>query len=73
MDVQIPPEHARRLGAALASAGNPDFEVRIFPNLNHLFAVSKGQGVAEYADPTAKVDRAFLGFMTDWLVERLHY
>jgi dipeptidyl aminopeptidase/acylaminoacyl peptidase len=71
MDVQVPPEHARRLGAVLEDAGNPDYEVRIFPDLNHLFARSKGQGTAEYADPTARVDPAFLGYLADWLAARL--
>ncbi|HSG82122.1 MAG TPA: alpha/beta fold hydrolase [Gemmatimonadota bacterium] len=71
MDVQVPPEHARRLGAVLEDAGNPDYEVKIFADLNHLFAKSKGQGTAEYADPTAKVDPGFLSFMADWLTGRL--
>jgi alpha-beta hydrolase superfamily lysophospholipase len=66
-DVQVPPVHAERLGAALAETEHPDYEVRIFPDLNHLFAVSKGQGTAEYADPTAKVDPVFLTYMADWL------
>lgn len=70
-DVQVAPEHARRLGEALAEAGNPDFEVHIFPRLNHLFSVSKGQGTAEYADPNAVVDPEFLGYLADWLVLRL--
>lgn len=70
-DVQVAPEHARRLGEALTAAGNPDFEVKIFPKLNHLFSVSKGQGTAEYADPEAEVDREFLGYLADWLALRL--
>ena len=71
MDVQVAPEHARRLGAALEEAGHPDYQVEIFPRLNHLFAVSKGEGTAEYADPNAEVDPAFLSFMADWLAARL--
>lgn len=70
-DVQVAPEHARRLGEALGEAGSPDFEVKIFPRLNHLFSVSKGQGTAEYADPEAVVDREFLGYLADWLAARL--
>jgi fermentation-respiration switch protein FrsA (DUF1100 family) len=70
-DIQVAPEHARRLGAALDEAGHPDNEVRIFPNLNHLFAVSRGEGLAEYVDPDAEVDPAFLSYMADWLVARL--
>jgi dipeptidyl aminopeptidase/acylaminoacyl peptidase len=70
-DIQVLPEHARRLGAALERVGHPDYEVRIFPELNHLFAVSRGEGLAEYVDPDAEVDPAFLSFMADWLVARL--
>jgi dienelactone hydrolase len=70
-DVQVAPEHARRLGAALDEAHHPDHEVRIFPQLNHLFAVSKGEGTAEYADPNAEVDAEFLSFLADWLTQRV--
>ncbi len=70
-DVQVAPEHARRMGAALEEVGHPDYEVRIFPELNHLFAVSRGEGVAEYADPNAEVDPQFLSYLADWLVTRL--
>lgn len=71
-DVQVTPEHARRLGAALAEAGHRDYEVKVFPGLNHLFAVSRGEGTAEYADPEAEVDKEFLGYLTDWLSVRLN-
>ncbi len=70
-DVQVAPEHARRLDRALTEAGHPDHELRIFPRLNHLFAVSKGEGTAEYADPNAKVDAEFLSYLADWLSVRL--
>ena len=70
-DVQVTPEHARRLAAALSETGHPDFEVKIFPRLNHLFAVSRGEGTAEYADPRARVDGEFLAYLADWLTERL--
>jgi alpha-beta hydrolase superfamily lysophospholipase len=70
-DVQIDPEHARRLGVALEEAGHTDSEVVIFPQLNHLFVVSRGEGTAEYADPNARVDREFLGYLSDWLTERV--
>ncbi|UCF21281.1 MAG: alpha/beta fold hydrolase [Gemmatimonadota bacterium] len=71
-DVQVSPEHARRLGSALAMVEHPDYEVKIFPELNHLFAASRGEGTAEYADPKATVDGGFLSYLADWLVERLN-
>ncbi len=70
-DVQVAPEHARRLGAALDEANHPDYEVKIFPQLNHLFAVSRGEGIAEYVDPDAKVDGEFLSYLADWLTLRV--
>ncbi len=70
-DIQVPPEHARRLGAALEETGHLDYEVKIFPRLNHLFAVSRGEGAAEYTDPNAAVDSEFLGHLADWLTARL--
>jgi dipeptidyl aminopeptidase/acylaminoacyl peptidase len=70
-DIQVAPEHARRLGAALREGGHPDYEVKIFPRLNHLFAVSRGAGAAEYADPGAEVDSEFLSYLADWLTARL--
>ncbi len=70
-DVQVAPEHAHRLGGALDEAHHPDYEVKIFPQLNHLFAVSKGEGIAEYADPNAEVDADFLSYLADWLIQRL--
>ncbi|KPK75908.1 MAG: hypothetical protein AMS25_17990 [Gemmatimonas sp. SM23_52] len=70
-DIQVSPDHAQRLGAALREAGHPDYEVKIFPRLNHLFAVSRGEGAAEYADPDAEVDSEFLSYLADWLTARL--
>jgi hypothetical protein len=70
-DVQVAPEHAHRLGAALEEAGHPDYEVKIFPGLNHLFVVSRGEGTAEYADPNAEVDGPFLSYVADWLAAHL--
>ena len=70
-DVQVAPEHAYRLGAGLEAVGHSDFEVKIYPELNHLFVVSRGEGIAEYADPNAKVDGVFLVDLADWLAVRL--
>ena len=71
LDVQVGPEHAYRLGAGLEAVGHTDYEVRIYPELNHLFVVSRGEGIAEYADPNAKVDPIFLAGLADWLTAHL--
>jgi fermentation-respiration switch protein FrsA (DUF1100 family) len=70
-DIQVAPEHAWRLGEALDAAGHPDYEVRIYPELNHLFAVSRGEGAAEYAEPRARVDPGFLAELSEWLASHL--
>lgn len=70
-DIQVVPDHARRLGDALGEAGHHEYEVKIFPELNHLFAVSRGEGLAEYVDPDAEIDPVFLSYLADWLVARL--
>ena len=67
LDVQVGPEHAYRLGAGLEAVGHTDYEVKIYPELNHLFVVSRGEGIAEYADPNARVDTVFLADLADWL------
>jgi hypothetical protein len=33
---------------------------KIYPDLNHLFAVSKNDSVADYYDPLARIDGGFL-------------
>jgi dienelactone hydrolase len=71
LDVQVGPEHAHRLGAGLEAVGHTDYEVRIYPDLNHLFVVSRGEGIAEYADPNIRVDTLFLAELTDWLTAHL--
>ena len=70
-DVQVGPEHAYRLGAGLEAVDHTDYEVKIYPELNHLFVISRGEGIAEYADPNAKVDPIFLADLADWLTAHL--
>ena len=41
---------------------------KVYPELNHLFAVSKSSGVADYYDPMAQVDAAFQDDLVHFLV-----
>ena len=41
---------------------------KVYPELNHLFAVSKSGSVADYFDPLAAVDRGFLDDLADFVV-----
>jgi hypothetical protein len=45
---------------ALVKAGNRSVTTKIYPDLNHLFGVSKNDSVADYYDPLAQIDAGFL-------------
>ena len=70
-DIQVNPQDSSLLGNAHQKAGNPDFEVKILPDLNHLFVKSKGEGLAEYSDQTLQVDSDMLDYLAQWLKTRL--
>src|SRR5262249_20780261 len=59
-DVQISTADADLTRDAFLKAGNKFVAFKMYPALNHLFAVSKNSGVADYYDPMAEVDAAFL-------------
>jgi pimeloyl-ACP methyl ester carboxylesterase len=59
-DVQVPPTEADLVKTGLASGKNGDASVKVYPELNHVFATSHGGGVTEYADADAHVDAGFL-------------
>jgi dienelactone hydrolase len=70
-DVQIPPADADRVKAALAAGKNRDATVKVYPELNHVFSVSHGGGVTEYADADARVDAGFLSDTADFFARAL--
>jgi pimeloyl-ACP methyl ester carboxylesterase len=59
-DVQTSPRDVEMTRDALLKAGNHAVVYKAYPELNHLFAVSKTGSVADYYDPMAEVDAAFL-------------
>ena len=59
-DVQISAADADLTRDAFVKAGNKLVAFKTYPALNHLFAASKSGGVADYYDPMAEVDTAFL-------------
>ena len=72
-DIQVSPEKdARELEKALDEAKNPDHELVVFPDLDHLFKKVKGQesSLAEYFQ-SRPIDPAFLETLTKWLSKRL--
>ena len=72
-DFQVSPEKdARALEKALDEAKNPDHELVVFPDLDHLFKKVQGgeSSLAEYFQ-RRPIDPVFLETLTSWLSKRL--
>jgi hypothetical protein len=67
-DVQISVADVDLTRDAFANAGNKLVAYKVYPNLNHLFAVSKNSGIGDYYDPMAEVDGAFLNDVVHFVV-----
>ena len=67
-DVQISAADADLTRDAFMKAGNKVVAFKVYPALNHLFAVSKSGGVADYYDPMATVDAVFLNDLARFVV-----
>jgi len=71
-DKQVFDLHAIMLSNALERAGHKDHMVRIFPDLDHLFCKTEGEGdYAEYANTERPIDPEFLDFLASWLKKEL--
>lgn len=71
MDVQVPEDEALLIKKGLAAGKNAQPKVKVYPELNHLFAVSHGGGLIEYADADARVDDTFLADTSDFFLHAL--
>jgi dienelactone hydrolase len=70
-DRQVFEDHAKMLNQALNESGNENHTLKIFPDLDHLFCRTEGEGdYAEYATERP-LDQEFLNFLTDWLKKEL--
>jgi fermentation-respiration switch protein FrsA (DUF1100 family) len=56
--------------AALRAAGNTQFTIRTFPELNHLFQTSKTGLVTEYSEIEETMAPAALDAIADWIGRR---
>ena len=71
-DRQVFEDHAKMLNQALNESGNKNHTLKIFPDLDHLFCKTEGEGdYAEYADTERPLDEEFLNFLVDWLKKEL--
>ena len=71
-DMQVTPEQADTLGAAMRRAGNRAVTVRRFPATNHLFLADSVGAPGGYAALTnTKVRKDVLGTLADWAAQVL--
>ncbi len=70
-DIQVPPEDAQALDKALTEADNRDHELKVYPDLGHLFTESSGEGMAEIADTARPVSAEVLDYILGFLKRKL--
>lgn len=56
---------------ALTAGGNPNFTVKVFPDLNHLFQKAETGQVDEYEKIDETVNIAVLDYVTKWILDIL--
>ncbi|HXB09339.1 MAG TPA: alpha/beta fold hydrolase, partial [Puia sp.] len=70
-DVQVAPEeNLVAIGRALEKGGNKHFEVKEFPDLNHLFQECKTGSPAEYGTIGQTFSPAALEYLTNWVAKQ---
>ncbi len=70
-DLQVAPEdNLVAIGRALEKGGNKHFEVKEFPDLNHLFQECKTGLPAEYSTIEQTFAPVALEYMTNWVVKQ---
>lgn len=71
LDLQVPvKQNLDAIAAALKKGGNPDWTVRAFPGLNHLFQHSDTGLVSEYGQVEETISEEVLDFIADWIAVR---
>lgn len=67
-DRQVTADQAEQLAAAIRGGGNPDVEVHIFPDINHLFVFDPDGHPPGYAAlPSKRVAPVVLSTLAEWL------
>ncbi len=71
-DLQVPADVVQApFEAAMAQAGNEDFEVVVFPNANHLMQEAETGAISEYATLAQEFTPEFLPTVAKWILERV--
>ncbi len=67
-DLQVPPkENLAAIEAALKKAGNTNFTIKEFENLNHLFQHSETGAPSEYATIEETFSESAMKFIVEWI------
>ena len=71
LDIQVlPKENLAEIEKALKEGKNPDFTVKEFPKLNHLFQTARTGNVNEYGQIEETFAPAALEAVTEWVLKR---
>ncbi len=72
LDLQVPfEENLAAIGAALKAGQHPDYTIRSFPRLNHLFQHCDKGLVTEYGEIEETFSVEVLDVMTEWIKARM--
>ncbi len=72
LDLQVSPaQNERPMVDALTRGGNKDFQVKVFPDANHLFQKAITGGVSEYSKLPKEFLPGFLEFIGEWIQKRV--
>ncbi|MCK4537415.1 MAG: hypothetical protein KAV42_01330 [Candidatus Krumholzibacteria bacterium] len=55
---------------ALEAGGNPDFQLEVFPGLNHLFQHCDSGSPSEYASIAETFSPEVLDYISSWILEK---
>lgn len=71
LDLQVPyKENLEAIRQALTEGGNPDFTIKSFPQLNHLFQKCKTGSPTEYVNIEETLNAEVLQVVGDWILTR---
>ena len=64
-------ENLTPIEEALKKGGNPDYTVKEWEGVNHLFQDCKTGGLSEYSDAVPTPKSEVLEFLTEWVLKRV--
>jgi pimeloyl-ACP methyl ester carboxylesterase len=72
-DLQVPSEiNLNAIETALEAGGNPDYEIKELPGLNHLFQEAETGAPSEYAVIEQTISPIALEIMGNWIIDQIN-